>query len=259
VHRGELWAVQPRSAHQPRRAERDFGAVVLRFALPPPRRLWTGRTLRSCLHHGTIRPGGGREPTLVDAVSSGKRAMPVSVWNRCGVASRRSERSGSPRAAASPPPGGWAQVGRPASENHAMRRRHKCTGVKVRSVRGGAVLPGVLPDLLPECRYTVEQGRTPLNTNLPLKGRLQAFEAAARQRRTPSNSRALARHARGQRFESSTPHPSRTPNSFGVLDVGRRFDRKASVNRVGRVLSERVGHVLVAPQHAHILVPDSDL
>jgi hypothetical protein len=52
------------------------------------------------------------------------------------------------------------------------------------------------------------------------------------------------------------PTPSKPPNSFGGLDFERRFDRKCSVDRVGGVLAERVGHVLIAAQHAQILVTE---
>jgi hypothetical protein len=59
----------------------------------------------------------------------------------------------------------------------------------------------------------------------------------------------LARYARGRRFDSCTPHPSRPPNPLGGLDLDRWFDSEAPIDGVRRVLPERVGHVLVAAQH----------
>ena len=66
----------------------------------------------------------------------------------------------------------------------------------------------------------------------------------------------LARHARGQRFESSTPHPRSPRYSVGGFVVDREIDRKAAVDGVGGVLPERVGDLLAAAQHPETLVPE---
>ena len=52
------------------------------------------------------------------------------------------------------------------------------------------------------------------------------------------------------------PTPCSPRNSAGGYVFDRKFDRKAAIDRVGGVLAQRIGDMLVAAQHPQVLVAE---